>query len=65
MPAGIGSIQMIGDIAVRLGFSLSGSVVEDQISEITILKFLIHVPAARCLNHSREKNYASGVTMGR
>ena len=43
------------DIAVRQGFSLIGSGVEDQISEITIFKFLLHIPGALCLNHFKQK----------
>ena len=35
------------DIAVRRGFSLIGSCVEDQISEISIFKFLLHFPLDR------------------
>ena len=46
-----------GDIAVRRGFSLIGSGVEDQISEITLFKFLLHIPVTRCLNHSRKENF--------
>ena len=46
-----------GDIAVRRGFSLIGLGVEDQISEIMILKFILHIPVARCLNHSRKENF--------
>ena len=46
----------IEDVAVRRGFSIIGSGVEDQISDITILNFLLHIPVARCLNHSRKEN---------
>ena len=46
-----------GDTAERRGVSLTGSSVEDQISEIIIFKFLLHIPVARCLNHSRKKNF--------
>ena len=44
-----------GDIAVRRGFSLLGSGVEDQISEITTYKFLLHIPVAE-RNPSRKEN---------
>ena len=44
------------DNAVRRGFSLIGSAVDDQIFEIIIFIFLLHIPAARYLNHSRTEN---------
>ena len=47
---------MKGNIAVRWVFSLIGSGVEEQISEITIFKYLLHIPVARCLIHSRREN---------
>ena len=42
-----------GGIAVRRGFSLIGSCVEDLISEITMFIFLLHIPVVRWLNHNR------------
>ena len=39
--------------------SLIGSGVEDQISEITIFKFLLHIPVAGYLNHSRKNKSAA------
>ena len=47
------------DIIIRRGFPLIILGAEDQISEITILKIVLHFPVARCLNHSRKEIYAS------
>ena len=49
-----------GDVAVRRRFSLIGSGFEDQISEITIFKYVFHITEARYLNHNRKENYAFG-----
>ena len=48
------------DIAVCRGFSLTVSGVEDQISEITTLEFLLHLSAARCMNQSRKEAFIIG-----
>ena len=44
------------DNAVRRGFSLIGSGVEDQISEIKIFKVLLHIPVADVLIISERKS---------
>ena len=43
-------------------FSLIGSGVEDQISEIIIFKLLLHIPVALCLSHSRKENLCFWLT---
>ena len=45
-----------GDILVRRGVSVIGSGVEDQISEIIIFTFLLHIPIARYMKLNRKEN---------
>ena len=54
---------MKGDIAERRGFSIRGSGVEDQISEITIFKLLLYILLAGRLNHSIDSCFRFIITI--
>ena len=48
------AVSFVKEILQEGEGSLTGSSVEDQISEIIIFTFLLHIQVARCLHHSRK-----------